>query len=152
MPSLLGLVTGWPGLDRIHWLVGLVLIVSGALVILVARLKNLAQEPRLFDLCFTCAILASVLVGYNTSTYDLALLVVPIAVMFREELSQRMPARLLLPIVPLLISPFWFLIGMHWLNFNLIAIFLLWWLFSLRHELLRRNKTAPALQPGLPLV
>ena len=152
LPSLLGLVTGWPGLDRIHWLVGLVLIVSGALVILVARLKNLAQEPRFFDLCFTCAILASVLVGYNTSTYDLALLVAPIAVMFREELSQRMPARLLLPIVPLLISPFWFLIGMHWLNFNLIAIFLLWWLFALRHELRRRNGTAPALQPVLPLV
>ena len=150
-PSLLGLVSGWPRLDRIHWLVPLVLIVSAALVILVARLKNLAQEPRFFDLCFTCAVLVSVLVGYNTSTYDLALLVVPLAVMLREELTGPIPARLLLPILPLLISPVWFLIGLHWQNFNLIAMLLLWWLFATRHELLRRNGTARAMQPGLPL-
>ena len=149
--SLLGLVTGWPRLDRIHWLVALVLIVSAALVTLVARLKNLAQEARFFDLCFTCAVLASVLVGYNTSTYDLALLVVPLAVMLREEITGPMPAGLLLPILPLLISPFWFLIGMHWQNFNVIAMLLLWWLFATRHELLRRNGTARAVQPGLPL-
>lgn len=151
LPSLLGLVTGWPRLDRIHWLVDVVLIVSASLVIVVARMKNLAQEPRFFDLCFACAILASVLVGYNTSTYDLALLVLPLAVMLREGLTERVRARLLLPLVPLLISPFWFLIGMYWQNFNVIAIFLLWWLFALRNELLRRRETAPALQPGLPL-
>jgi hypothetical protein len=150
-PSLLGLVTGWTRVDGIHWLVAFVLIVSAALVILVARLKNLAQEPRFFDLCFTCAVLVSVLVGYNTSTYDLALLVVPLAVMLREEITGPMPAGLLLPILPLLISPFWFLIGMRWQNFNLIAMLLLWWLFATRRELLRRNGTARALQPGLPL-
>jgi hypothetical protein len=148
---LLGLVTGWPRLDHIHWLVAIVLIVSAWLVIIVARMKNLAQEPRFFDLCFACAILASVLVGYNTSTYDLALLVLPLAVTFREGLTGLVRPRLLLPLVPLLISPFWFLIGMYWQNFNVIAIFLLWWLFALRHEMLRRNGTASALQPGLPL-
>ena len=151
LPSLLGLVTGWPRLDHHQWLVVIVLMLSAGLVILVARLKNLAREPKFFDLCFGCAILVSVLVGYNTSTYDLALLVLPLAVMLREGLTGRMPTGFLLPVVPLLVSPFWFLIGMYWLNFNLIAIFLLWWLFALRNELLRRRETAPALQPGLPL-
>lgn len=151
LPSLLGLLSGWPRLDHVHWLVAIVLIVSAWLVIVVARMKNLAQKPRFFDFCFACAILASVLVGYNTSTYDLALLVLPLAVMLGEGLIERERARLLLPIVPLLISPFWFLIGMYWLNFNVIAIFLLWWLFALRHELLRRNGAALSLQPGLPL-
>ena len=151
LPSLLGLITGWPRLDHIHWLVAIVLIVSAWLVIVVAGMKNRAQEPRFFDFCFACAILASVLVGYNTSTYDLALLVLPLAVMLREGLTGLVRVRLLLPIVPLLISPFWFLIGMYWKNFNVIAIFLLWWLFALRHELLRRTGTASALQPGLPL-
>lgn len=151
LPSLLGLITGWPQLDHIHWLVAIVLIVSAWLVIVVAGMKNRAQEPRFFDFCFACAILASVLVGYNTSTYDLALLVLPLAVMLREGLTGLVRVRLLLPIVPLLISPFWFLIGMYWKNFNVIAIFLLWWLFALRHELLRRTGTASALQPGLPL-
>jgi Glycosyltransferase family 87 len=151
LPSLLGLVSGWPRLDHIHWLVALVPIVSAWLLIVVARMKNLAQKPGFFDLCFACAILAAVLVGYNTSTYDLALLVLPLVVTFREGLTERERARLLLPIAPLLISPFWFLIGMYWQNFNVIAIFLLWWLFALRHELLRRNGTGPALPPGLPL-
>jgi hypothetical protein len=151
LPSLLGLVTGWPRLDRNHWLVGIVLILSAGLVSLVARMKNPAHEPRFFELCFACAILASVLVGYNTSTYDLALLVLPLAVMLREQLTGRMQVGLLLPIVPLLISPFWFLVGMVRQNFNLIAIFLLWWLFAIRHELLRRRATAPLPQPGFPL-
>ena len=151
LPSLLGLITGWPRLDHIHWLVAIVLLVSAWLVIVVAGMKNRAQEPRFFDFCFACAILASVLVGYNTSTYDLALLVLPLAVILREGLTGLVRARLLLPIVPLLISPFWFLIGMYWQSFNVIAVFLLWWLFALRHELLRRNGTASALQPGLPL-
>lgn len=151
LPSLLGLVTGWPGLDRIHWLVAIVLILSGGLVILVARMKNLAQDPRFFNLCFACAILTSVLVGYNTSTYDLALLVLPLAVMLGEQLTGRMRADLMLPIVPLLISPFWFLIGMYRQNFNLIAIILVWWLFGTRNEVLRRRGTAPSPQPGFPL-
>lgn len=151
LPSLLGLITGWPRLDHIHWLVAIVLLVSAWLVIVVAGMKNRAQEPRFFDFCFACAILASVLVGYNTSTYDLALLVLPLAVILREGLTGLVRARLLLPIVPLLISPFWFLIGMYWQSFNVIAVFLLWWLFALRHELLRRTGTASALQPGLPL-
>ncbi|MGZ4730770.1 MAG: glycosyltransferase family 87 protein [Terriglobales bacterium] len=151
LPSLLGIITGWPRLDRIHWLVPIVLILSAGLVILVARMKNLAQEPNFFNLCFACAILASLLAGYNTSTYDLALLVLPLAVMLREELTGRMPAYLLLPIVPLLISPLWFLIGMYWLNFNLIAIFLLWWLFAMRYELLRRRGTTPVPQAISPL-
>jgi hypothetical protein len=113
-------------------------------------MKNLAHEPRSFDLLFACAIPAAVLVGYNTSTYDLALLVLPLAVMLREQLNGRMQVGLLLPIVPLLISPFWFLIGMVRQNFNLIAIFLLWWLFAVRSELLRRHATAPLPQPGFP--
>ena len=150
LPSLLGLVTGWPRLDHHQWLVVIVLMLSAGLVILVARMKNLAREPRFFDLCFACAILMAVLVGYNTSTYDLALLVLPLAVMLREELTGRMPMRLLLPVIPLLVSPVWFLIGMYWLNFNLIAIFLLLWFFALRNELLRRRGTAALAQATVP--
>ncbi len=151
LPNLLGIITGWQRLDRIHWLVPVVLILSGGLVILVARMKNLAREPSFFDSCFGCAILAALLVGYNTSTYDLALLALPLAVILREELTGRMPAHLLPPIVPLLISPLWFLIGMYWLNFNLIAIFLLWWLFAMRYEVLRRRGAAPVPQATSPL-
>ena len=139
LPNLFGLVTGWPRLDRVHWLPVLVLIASAGLLVLIARMKNLAQQSDSFNLCVACAILASVLVGYNTSTYDLALLAIPLAIMLRYQLDGRMRRTLLLPIVPLLISPLWFLIGMYWHNFNLVAIFLVWWLFAIRSELIRRR-------------
>jgi hypothetical protein len=40
---------------------------------------------------------------------------------------------------------------MYWQNFNLIAIFLLWWLFAMRNEVLRRRVTAPVPQSISPL-
>lgn len=150
LPNLLGLITGWPRLDRTRWLIIIVVILSTALLMLVARMKRFALRPESFDLCFACAVLASVLVGFNTSTYDLALLVLPLAVMLRLQLTGNMPASLLLPIVPLLISPLWFIIGMYWLNFNLIAVFLLWWLFAM-HNLLRTLAGTPALGRDSPI-
>lgn len=142
LPNLLGLFTGWPGLDSVSWLLRLaVLIASIGLLILVSRMKNQARDSTSFSLAFSCAILVSVLVGYNTSTYDLALLVLPVvasAEAWWRESPKRMTG-LLLPVVILLVSPFWFLIGLQWKKFNLIAIFLLWWLVAMRNELQSRQ-------------
>ena len=134
LPSLAGLVSGWPGVDRVQWLLrAAVLAASVGLLLMVARLKR-AAFSKSFDLSFGCAILVSVLVGYNTSTYDLALLVLPMAAVanfFTREWRGRTPVGLLLPVAPLLVSPFWFVLGMYWQKFNLIAILLLWWLFAI---------------------
>jgi hypothetical protein len=51
----------------------------------------------------------------------------------------------------LLVSPFWFLIGLQWKKFNLIAIFLLWWLFAIRKELQRRQVNLPKPEAVAPL-
>lgn len=151
LPSLFGLVTGWKNLARIHaFLELLVLVLSAGLVVLAARMKNLARDPGLLNLSFACAIVVSLLVGYNTSTYDLSLLAVPVAVVAgeaAERFDTRASRSLLVPVVPLLISPLWFAIGMYWHHFNLIAIVLLAWLFGMRKELSRRAQNEGVAQP-----
>jgi len=145
LPSLFGLVSGWPGLERIQWLLRLAAFVASAgLLVLVARLKHVVNDPRFFDLGFACAILVSVLVGYNTSTYDLALLVLPMFAVAQDLIHEQKGFRsLALPLLPLLVSPLWLLLGMRGQKFNLIAVLLLWWLFAVRKELLRRWPGGP---------
>lgn len=155
LPSLLGLVTGWPSSPGMHWLLQpLVLILSASLVILAARLKSLARQTTLFRLCFACAVLVALLVGYNTSTYDLSLAAVPVAVVLgegAERFRTRMPRSIVVPMLPLLISPFWFAIGIYWHHFNLIAILLLAWLFGIRQELARTSQNVVLPEPVSPL-
>ena len=149
MPNLLGLVTGWPLPERarvpLSWGV---LAGSAALLIAVARMRNLGKDRNLnsdrslLNLSFACAVIAAVLVGYNTGAYDLSLLILPIALIVNHwlgALSELPPARtrLILPCLPLLISPLWFLLWRRWERINLMAIFLLWWLFAIRREIER---------------
>jgi hypothetical protein len=155
-PNLLGLVTGWPILVGIAWLRWLVAAGSAGLLMVVVRMRHLASERRLFRLCFACAVIVSVLVGYNTNAHDLSLLVLPL-VLFGDHcvaVASRWPLErtgMVVPIVPLLISPLWFFLWMRWEQINLMAVFLLWWLFAIRQEVLRirRNEgnngvTSPA--------
>lgn len=143
LPSLLGLVTGWSKLDHIQWGLRLaVLALSIGVVIIVARMKKAANDPKLISLSLASAVVAALLVGYNTSTYDLCLLILPLAMVARycfREAPHRREALVALgsPALPLLVSPLWFLVGMYWQKFNLMAIFLLWWLYAMRHEMLR---------------
>jgi len=62
-----------------------------------------------------------------------------------REWRGRRPVALLLPVAPLLVSPFWFVLGMYWQKFNLIAIFLVWWLFAI-WKMLRRIR--PGVEEG----
>lgn len=155
LPSLYGLVTGWQQTDRVHGLLlALVLIGSVSLLVSTVRLRKLANSRQFFSLCFACAILAAVLVGYNTSTYDLVLLALPIAVIAAYA-WQRSRARnlryLVLPAIPLLISPVWFVIGIKWQHFNIFSGFLLWWFLALRGEL-DRSSTPTSTQLVVPVL
>ncbi len=148
MPNLLGLVTGWPIAPGARWSLQLgVLAVSALLLIVVARTvvartRNRANDRSRLNLAFACAVITAVLVGYNTGSYDLSLLVLPIALLADYclggfEGSPGATRRLVLPAVPLLVSPLWFLLWRQWERMNLMAIFLLWWLYAIRRETLR---------------
>jgi hypothetical protein len=123
-----------------------VVAVSAGLLFAVARLKTLANDPRLFKLSFACAVTAAVLIGYNTNIHDLSLLILPLA-LIADHCVPLLPwssekARIVVPIVPLLISPLWFFLWMRWERTNLMAFFLLWWLYAIGREILRMREDA----------
>ncbi len=156
-PNLLGLVTGWPFLDgmttTLRWIV---VLASVSLVAVVARMGGIANDRKYFKLCFACAVVTAVLVGYNTNAHDLSLLILPLALVWDYGVSaisqwSHVTLRILDPVIPLLISPLWFFLWIRWERTNLMAFFMLWWLFAIRREILRMRANVgsrgPTLQP-----
>ncbi len=142
LPNLLGLVAGWPVLNETGWMVRAVALVgAAALLLAVAWLRKFADNPRFFNLCLACAVIASLLAGYSTNTYDLCLLILPLALVADylavSAPKQRSTLNLVLPAIPLLVSPLWFFLWLRWERINVMAFFLLWWLFAIRGEIMR---------------
>jgi hypothetical protein len=146
MPNLIGLLAGWPGLQDMKWPVRFAgLGLSLVLLIVLARMRNLLHDRSSFRLAFACAVIAAVLVGYNTNAHDLSLLVLPLA-LFASDLIERQPALksnhrqtwiAILPILPLLISPLWMFLWLRWNKLNLMVIPLLWWMYAMAQQLRR---------------
>jgi len=147
MSNLLGLVTGWPVLETVGWPLRLVALAgSAALLIVVVRMRGLANDARFFRLSFACAVVTALLVSYLTNTHDLCLLALPLALLADHcaaHWSERQAMKaLLISSAPLLISPLWILVWIRWGRLNLIAILLLWWIYAIRRELLRLKGNA----------
>jgi hypothetical protein len=151
--SLFGLLAGWPLSQDIHPALPVVVAAgSAALLMIVAALRKCAQDKALFRLCFAGAVMTALLVGLSTNSYDLSLLVVPLAVIVSCGFERVLDVKsLIAPAVPLLISPLWFYLWMRWHRINLMAVFLLWWLFILVSDVrrLRRLKGKPLSRPPL---
>jgi len=142
LPNLLGLLGGWSLSGKAGWRVQVaVMVCTLGLLLVVARLRPAANDRRLFGLCCACAVIASLLAGYSTNSYDLSLLIAPLALVAdysARELSGNPSdrSRLIAPAMPLLISPLWFFLWMRWSRLNLIAGFLVWWIFAIRSQIL----------------
>jgi hypothetical protein len=139
IPSLFGLLAGWQFSGQIGPVVqGSVAVLSLGLFVMVASLRKSAQRNAAFRLCVAAAVIASLLVGYSTNTYDLSLLVVSLAVIADYALTTGVDVRrLFVPAIPLFVSPLWFFLWMRWQRINVMAVFLLWWLFVLIAEIRR---------------
>jgi hypothetical protein len=137
LPNLLGLIGGWQSGGKVPIILQVtVLALSAAL--LIAMASRTAMEPHLFKMCFACAVISALLVGYSTNSYDLSLLLVPLAVIADHVFRQgRIKWELVVPVIPLLISPFWFFLWLRWGRISLMAIFLVWWLYAAYRELKR---------------
>jgi len=153
LPSLFGLVAGWPFAQKIGSAVPVVVAAGSAvLLMIVASLRKYARDEALFRLCFAGAVMTALLVGLSTNSYDLSLLVVPLAVIVNCRFERTLDGKsLIAPAVPLLISPLWFLLWMRWQRINLMAVFLLWWLLILVAEVrrLQRLREQPFPQSSL---
>jgi len=154
LPSLYGLLAGWPFSQHGGSALNLVVAAgSVALLIMLGGLRKYAQNRELFRLCFIAAVIAALLAGYSTNSYDLSLLVLPVAVIVNRRLESPQEGRTLLaPAIPLFISPLWFLLWMRWQRINLMALFLLWWLFALIAEVRRLGNLREERFPDSPVV
>ncbi|HEV2467779.1 MAG TPA: glycosyltransferase family 87 protein [Candidatus Sulfotelmatobacter sp.] len=138
LPNLLGLLGGWPSSGGTGWIVRVVALISAvALLIAVAGLRKFTEDRRVFELCFACAVIASVLAGYSTNTYDLSLLIVPLVLVADFVAEDRLEWNIFLPVIPVLVSPLWFFLWLRWERINVMAFFLVWWLFAIRGEIVR---------------
>ena len=143
LPNLVGLIAGWSSQEYAGWLLPAVVLVCSILLLAVAVWMGRGAVNRSISrMAFAFALTSALFVGYSTNTYDLCLLVLPIAMVIDQILreppdpaSQRLA--LIVPILPLLLSSLWFYLWMRWVHINVIAIFIFWWLYAMGKEILR---------------
>jgi len=138
LPNLHGLAMGWraPFSGRFgSALAGL----SSVLVFLFAAWKGWAStRPGKLELQFSLAILVSVLIAWQTNSHDLSLLTLPFVFLVDHglrALPRRQRINLLIPTMPLLVSPLWMTLWLVTTRVNLMAIPLLWWTIKIGNEL-----------------
>jgi hypothetical protein len=149
MPNLRGLVEGWPWKLAPSLVTALVVAGSGILIFFAAR-KGSAGPRTNFDLQFSMAVVVTALVSWHTNAHDLALLILPLVLLAnygysRREDSGRAKLAVMLPALPLLISPLWIALWLSASKLNLMAIPLLWWGWAIGREVARSTYSAPEL-------
>jgi Glycosyltransferase family 87 len=139
IPNLRGLIEGWPLGTSSSVLSG---IVIGASVILFvfAYLKGRVLARQHFNLQFSLATIVAVLIAWHTNAHDLSVLVLPLVLL--AQYCKSLPAdapqgkwALLVPVVPILISPLWLVLWLDIGKVNLMAIPLLWWVWATVKEI-----------------
>src|SRR5262249_47397080 len=101
-------------------------------------------RQKQFSLQFSLAVVVVGLVSWHTNVHDLSLLILPLVLVADYVWSsspnvgvasrQRM---LFLPILPVLISPFWIWLWLHSSKVNLMAIPMLLWAWAIGVEITR---------------
>jgi hypothetical protein len=151
-PNLRGLILGWP--LHLSGRVGSAVTLGISVVLLVgaAWKGREAIQPKKLELKMSLAILVAVLIAWQTNMHDLSLLVLPLLLLSDDGLRGRTSGAgksaarfgLLLPALPLLISPLWLVLWMAKGVVNLMAIPLLWWVWEIGKEMARDKLRAQA--------
>ena len=99
------------------------------------------------------AIGAALTLGLRGGGALVSLLVLPLAVVADRVLANApRVSGLFWPAIPLFATPLWFFLWMRWERINLMALFLLWWLFALVAEIQRMSRMNEASSSHLPLI
>ena len=148
LPNLLGLIGGWSSNEYAGWFLPAAELVCSILLLAIAvRVGRPAGNRSVTRMAFAFALTSALFVGYSTNTYDLSLLALPISLVIDHVLresagSPKQRMALVAPMLPLLLSPLWFYLWMRWVHINVIAIFIFWWLYAMRKEILRMRTRA----------
>lgn len=141
MPNLRGLVTAWtwartfPGAS----LAVVIALSLGVLAWIIAAGRG-QNFPGKFDLQFSLATVATVLVCYHAYAYDLIVLVIPAFLLVsyvreRPSLHWGRGIALLLPVGLLFCTPLYILLGFRSDHLNLLAVVEFLWLWAIRAEI-----------------
>ncbi len=141
LPNLHGLAMGWP--PRFSGAVGVALaaLISAILFWFAARSGREKEAPQSLDLQFSLAVVVSTLIAWQTNLHDLCLLILPLVLVTDYCIRSMPPAArssVLLPALPVLISPLWMFLWLGIAKVNLMVIPMLWWAWKIGMELARR--------------
>jgi glycosyl transferase family 87 len=143
MPNLRGLIQGWWFAQEFPLAVQSTIIALslGLLVWVIVSLRRQPDPNRLFDLQFSLALTATVVVSYHTYNYDLVVLAIPALLLANyltdsAGLEWKSKWTLWLPGALLFCTPLFMLLGDRMQHQNLFAVVLLVWLFGIRREML----------------
>jgi Glycosyltransferase family 87 len=142
LPNLHGLATGWPGPLSGGAGAALAALTSIMVFLFAAWKGRPPAHPAKLELQFSLAIVVSGLIAWQTNAHDLSLLVLPLVFITDHCLQSTTPGTvkrfdLLLPTLPLLISPLWLVLWLGIAKVNLMAIPLLWWTWKIGKEFSR---------------
>ena len=163
MPNLRGLLEGWSFQENANAISGSSLAVSlngivlalSILLLGFAAIKGKLGAKNQFDIAFSLAVVVAALVSWHTNAHDLSLLLLPIVLLadYARTSLRNSPARialLVIPALPLFISPLWFVLWLENRNINLMAIPLLWSVWQISREATRAGESQK-LKPDAPV-
>lgn len=120
------------------------LLLSVALLGFVAWRCRPSPLPSRFDLNFSLALVATVLVSYHVVSYDLSVLLIPVLLLanaWLETDGRKWPSALILAgIALLLLSPLELFLSLQYKQFALMAIALLLWMAGMAGEISLRTR------------
>ncbi len=146
MPNLRGLLEGWSfnssSADSVPAVMSALVLVLSALLLGFAAFKGRPVSKEHLEVGFSLAVVVAVLTSWHTNAHDLCLLLLPLVLLadygwtFLTDFPGR-EAVLLIPALPLLISPLWIVLWLENRNINLLAIPLLWSVWQISQEATR---------------
>ncbi len=146
MPNLRGLVYVLlpPGMSHVRGFA--VVALSLALLGGTARLWRSSNDPQLFPLQFSLALIAALLVSYHGYDYDLSLALIPVFLILDYLQTHSTPRStqwlLLAPVFLLFLTPLHMVLLFRWRYACLLSIVLLFWSCAVAREILRvSNRT-----------
>ena len=149
MPNVRGLVEGWSHNFAPIARMGPVTLGLSILFLFTAW-RLAARRQRELNLQFSLAIIVTVLVSWHTNAHDLSLLILPLTLvadycMSLTGITSRRRLALIVPVLPLLISPLWIVFWLGTGTVNLMALPLLWWAWEIAKEISRGTPSVAAL-------
>jgi hypothetical protein len=154
MPNLRGLLYVLLPSGKSHLLLFAVVALSLVMLWVTAKVWRSSDEPGLFSLRFSLALIAALLVSYHGYDYDLSLALIPVLLSLDYLQTHSTPRStqwlLLAPAFLLFLTPLHMVLLFQWRFACLLSIVLLFWFWAVAREILRASNHSSAHPNAVP--